>query len=96
MTTSLKYPAFISKRWLSSYRASLIYYPRYLAYNVLFLGLARPKRQPGRKLKNKTLNYEIFTSINYPSFVRTTLFSLINLDAINGWAIGGLVSYHSA
>lgn len=39
---------------------------------------------------------EISTGTNYPNFVRTTFFSLMNPDMINGWDKGGLVGHHCA
>jgi hypothetical protein len=84
VTTSLRYPAFISKRWLSSYGTSSTYYHHHPASNVLFLGLDGPRRQPGRNPKSRILNYEISTNTNYLSSIHTTLFSLMNPDVING------------
>jgi hypothetical protein len=92
--TSLEYQVFILKRWLNSYGTNSTYYLRHPASNVLFLGLAGPKRQPGRKPKNRMRNYETSTNTNDPSFVRITLFSLMNPDVISGWVIGGLVGHH--
>lgn len=37
---------------------------------------------------------EISTGTNNPNFVRTTLFSLMNPDVINGWDKGGLAGHH--
>jgi hypothetical protein len=67
VTTSLKYPAFIKKKWLDSYRASSTYYRRHPASTMLFLRVAGQKRQLNRKpKKKKPLNYEISIDTNYP------------------------------
>lgn len=62
-------PGLFVARWLSFYGMSLVYYYHYLASNLLFPELGGRKRKYSRKQKNRTLNYEISTSINYPSFV---------------------------
>lgn len=96
VNTSPKSPVFIPMKWLSSYRTNSIYCRRHPASNVLFRGLAGPKRQRGRNPKNRILNYEIFISTSCLSFVPIIWFSLMNLDMINGWITDGLVGHHWA
>ncbi|KAJ5608659.1 hypothetical protein N7528_009226 [Penicillium herquei] len=54
------------------------------------------KRKPSKERKNKTLSYEIFTSISCRNFPRTTWSLLMNRDVINVSGTGGLVGHHSA
>jgi hypothetical protein len=83
-----------SKRWLSSYRMSLIYYYRYLVSNVLFRKLAGQKRKHNIKPKNRILNYEISTSISFLSFGYIILCLFMNPDVIKGLDIGELASHY--
>lgn len=62
---------------------------------MLFRRLARHKRKPDRKLKNRIHNYEISTNIKYPNFGYIILCLSMSLDVIKALDIGELAGHYS-